>query len=102
MPENFRTLVLRMRTAQKQYFAHPNQTLLNECKRLEQRVDRWLMLNAAEQIKIDSWVQTKSLRCPGCGELKTEETVYCTKCGINNADQPRSFDEQSKQKKLTA
>ena len=25
----------------------------------------------------------KPLRCPGCGELKLEETLYCTKCGTD-------------------
>ena len=60
MTENFRKLVLQMRTAQKEYFKKPNRILLNECKRLELRVDRWLEENAREEAQAARWTRSGS------------------------------------------
>lgn len=73
MTENFRKLVLKMRQAQKQYFKQPTRFLLNECKSLEHRVDRWLEENAREEARAVSWTRSaKSSELPGAYNLSDE------------------------------
>jgi len=42
-------------------------------------------LEIAVQPRSPRWTPKKerSLRCPGCGELKLEEKIYCTNCGTD-------------------
>jgi phage repressor protein C with HTH and peptisase S24 domain len=70
MIENFRKMVLRMRTAQKKYFKLPTKFGLEECKRLESAVDRWLEENAQEEVKLELWGRSgKSTETPGVYNL---------------------------------
>jgi len=46
--EEFMKLVARMRSYQKAYFQHRNQSDLARAKKLEAQVDRWLDRNQGE------------------------------------------------------
>jgi len=73
MIDNFRGLVLKMRTAQKKYFRSPSAFGLEECKRLELRVDKWLERNAQDQVKLQSYAQGKPLvELPGIYNVRDE------------------------------
>lgn len=76
--EVFIKLVASMREAQRDYFEKSTRAKLAECKRLETKVDEWLMQHVAEKVQLELWTRSvKSSELPGVynatDESKTEE-----------------------------
>jgi hypothetical protein len=52
-PQTFRQLVKAMRHAQQMFYQHRNRAWLNEARKLERQVDKWLERHADEQAAVE-------------------------------------------------
>jgi hypothetical protein len=60
MSDQFVTLVIKMRAAQKEFFEHKRRGDMMIAVKLESQVDRWLEGYVSEKVQLDMW--SRSMR----------------------------------------
>ena len=64
--EEFITMVLAMREAQRELEERPNETTRREVVKLSTRVDTWLQKYVTEKVQLDFWTRSvKGSESPG-------------------------------------
>ena len=56
--EEFITMVLAMREAQRELEERPNETTRREVVKLSTRVDTWLQKYVTEKVQLDFWIRS--------------------------------------------
>lgn len=75
--EEFITMVLAMREAQRELEERPTETTRREVVKLSTRVDTWLQKYVTEKVQLDFWTRSvKGSESPGVYEVdpKTDPT----------------------------
>jgi hypothetical protein len=76
MSDDFVTLVIAMREAQREFFETHNKSLIAECKRLETKVDTWIQKYLAERVQLDLWTRAiKGSETPGVYTVAHDEEI---------------------------
>lgn len=77
MTEEFVTLVVKMREAQKLYAEQATRANLADLKKWETKVDEWIQRHIAQKVQIELWTRSvKSSELPGVYDVghETQET----------------------------